>query len=882
MKLSFLNDERDNTARLVECEWADLVEDLTRVRRTACACHVVCASCAGTGKHPAKGTPCKACDGTGARAAGRSNDCRLKSGIAWCPCEFKDGVRAKSNVLNTWALVLDLDHQPLAELDLVTKGIEAAGLDYVLHTTHSHRLEPDDACARVIFPLDRPVTAKEFPRLREAACSMLGIHADPRAKDPSRLFYLPSAPKEGPFLGYHVPGIPLPVEDLLAYQGSPVLASVPAPAAVVVADGPADMAALRETLKRVKDEKSRELVMKAMKGEVIAEEGARDDTLHKLMSILAFSLPTTTPSEAMLELVRPGIMLMPGDPPEGKGSWMEMAAAKLERARSDRLASDERKVKWNAEVRARLGVSAASDDAEVVAAQDVAGEVAANEDPTQPYTEERILEWAKEAGCSREEWNKRWIITTGTAFWVWREGRYLPPISKEALDVCMERDLARAPVKIKIENENTGNFHRRKTKEILADYARVARRTEADLVLQKSYFDSATETFREAVCPLRPIEAVFNPKIQEWLEMVGGDQKEQLLDWVATLTQLDRQTCALYLHAGPGVGKTLLATGLARLWTRGGPSALEDVLSGFNDTLVNCPLVFADENLPEKFRHATTLLRKIIGQSVRPLNRKFLPTSQLRGSLRLILAANNDRLLETGEELSPEDLAAVSSRFLYLDPIKRSEEISNYLLDVTPASITREWLDGDGIAQHAVWLAQNRAVQSMGRFLVEGNRRSFHEQLVTASGAVGQVTEVIVGALFHPSGQRFRADERIQIGGGHLWVSTAYISAYWADFVRGRPCPTTTSIGTALRNLSYGSIQLPSPRGNKHIYWRLRPGLISAWMRRTSFGDPEAFDRMVRAPCDFVASACERHPGKAAMLAEEAAEVVRTMPAGQC
>src|SRR5690606_32527461 len=126
---------------------------------------------------------------------------------------------------------------------------------------------------------------------------------------------------------------------------------------------------------------------------------------------------------------------------------------------------------------------------------------------------------------------------------------------------------------------------------------------------------------------------------------------EKLIDWVASVMRLDRQSCAIYIDGAPGVGKNLLATGLARLWHTGGASELGRVLEGFNDVLTQCPLVFADEALPQR-RGITAELRRLIGSTARNLNRKFLPVCNLDGAIRLIIAGNNDRLLDTGEDLS--------------------------------------------------------------------------------------------------------------------------------------------------------------------------------------------------------------------------------------
>src|SRR5690606_19730983 len=122
---------------------------------------------------------------------------------------------------------------------------------------------------------------------------------------------------------------------------------------------------------------------------------------------------------------------------------------------------------------------------------------------------------------------------------------------------------------LRVEDKD-GNERDLSPDQILKRHATVARRVQASLALQRSFYDSRSETFFEAVAPLRKITPCEYPQIQRWLELLGGAQAEKLIDWVASVMRLDRQSCAIYIDGAPGVGKNLLATGLARLWHTGG------------------------------------------------------------------------------------------------------------------------------------------------------------------------------------------------------------------------------------------------------------------------------------------------------------------------
>jgi hypothetical protein len=1153
--ISVVTSKKDAYPTRLDMPWPELVQDLVdaaRVRR--CTCTV--ANCL-------------------------TRDCAEKDGMGWCPCTFVDDHRLKTGVEQVTVLVVDIDHQQPGNY---TAKLEAAGVSHVVHSTHSHR--DGDWCLRVVVQLSRPVTPAEWPRFRAAALARFGLPGDEATKDASRLFFLPSAPSDGPIVGYEEPGHPLDVDEILGAPAVAGLAPTPAPKPVPAAvtsgvlnprTGVADMDWLKSTLKRLKDPESQALANLMLAGKPLAKEGGRDAALQRLAGIMAFSLPTSTPIEAQLELARLSIMGLPGEPPAGCSDWMGAFEEKLLRALADRAVSDVKKAAFKEEIQKRYRKQAAATGTPTVLDERCEPE----DDPTAPYTPQQIARWASEQRCDPSEFFLRWIISAGKAFWVFSEGRYMPPIARDDLDVSLLRDLSRAPdVTLFYQKKEDGNLVYVGIKNILRDYSTVARHVEASLSLQKSYYDAATQTFHEAVCPMRPLEPVENPQIHKWLEMIGGDQSDLLLDWVSTYMNLARQTCAIYLHSGPGTGKclgkgtpvlmfdgrilpvesvqegdllmgpdstprkvlsttvgrgplyrieprrgnawvcnephvltlvhsggkhadevidipldrylnlpskkeqerlklfatgvnfppaaplpldpyffgvwlgdgekwimpqglrgvsvckpdeeirqvceqtaadyglvvvkndsngtrctswklvlpdgqkgpthpnpltvkmramlgdsltippayltasrkdraaflagwidtdgyadvagveiaqkrvdwaeaitfvarslgfhvsvadkvvngvvyqrlllsgdfseipiriarkrprarkinkdplrtgfgvsaigdgdyygfmldgdgrfllgdftvthnTLLSQGLAKLWTTGGPSELDSVVGGFNSVLTQCPLVVADEALPKDSKGITTVLRRLIGTTTRNLNRKFMATCNLRGSVRLMICANNDRLLETGEELTNADLAAVAGRFLFLDTSKAdvSERIRNYLLDeITPTVVNDEWLDGDGIAKHALWLAKTRVVNSTGRFLVEGRQTEFHRGLVTASGVTSSIAEFLTKWISHP-GRGYADNDLVQVGNGKIWVATEIFGrSNWENLVPSMPLPSATRVGRSLNNLSEGSVRATA--GKRQLtYHRVQPGLLISWARKNNVGD---------------------------------------------
>lgn len=445
------------------------------------------------------------------------------------------------------------------------------------------------------------------------------------------------------------------------------------------------------------------------------------------------------------------------------------------------------------------------------------------------YTKRELAAFAEQQRCDELTFQKRWIIMSAGAHYVYADGRYLSPITAKDLAVSLPRDLEAAPVVFTAPMPG-GAIRRRNEGEILSDYATVARKIIADMSLASSYYDPATQTFYEAVCAPRAIAPAYDEQIARWLMLLGGAQADKLLDWVATYSDLRRQTCALYLEGPKGCGKTMLATGLARLWGQS-PSRLDGVLGNFNSTLVNNPLIFVDETLPESQRRMNSgILRELIGSSARTLKRKFLPDADLLGAIRLIFAANNLSLLNFDEELGPADLEAVAERFLHIKVDARAAE---YLRSIGGRDATQGWVEaGDRIAAHALWLRDNREVNPGARFLVEGEITELHRQLATTSGkGRSLVVEFLLRVLLErprPPVQTalvkdIEACRKVQIGDGKLLVNVNFIQEHWREVMKAQPNPPSTKlIGSVLTSISYPGRQNVYERGGTKVQHKCR------------------------------------------------------------
>jgi replicative DNA helicase len=148
----------------------------------------------------------------------------------WSPARFRDNHRDGDNVEVLSAIVLDDDKSglPLERIVEIWHGV--AG---VVHTTHSHMIDPPDHPKyRLVLRTNRDLTADEHARVRR----FVGDHAraqgqalDDATRDAPRFWYAPGHRAGAPYAWHELEGAPLDVDAILAQ----VPADVPGAARVV-------------------------------------------------------------------------------------------------------------------------------------------------------------------------------------------------------------------------------------------------------------------------------------------------------------------------------------------------------------------------------------------------------------------------------------------------------------------------------------------------------------------------------------------------------------------------------------------------------------------------------------------------------------------------
>jgi hypothetical protein len=688
--------------------------------------------------------------------------------------------------------VADLDgpnHTGIEEAALgrICVRLRDAGIPFRVASTYSHP-GGDRYAVRVIFPFSRQVLVSEWKLLWERIdATYFENTCDKSCKDITRRYFIPSV-REGSGIepvDFVMPGDgAVDVDALLgahAARGALIAdeddPDAPAPAALVLPGG--GIRVSRVHLRRVRDAlaasrsaKKKQLgtlMSRLIHGEELLADGdGRHTAIFQLVAEILDRFPLADP-ESLVEHFAPSIALMPGK------SLDEVRDAITHRQAAPRATLGARM----REVRRST--------------TDVAEHIGAN-----GYTPEGIEAMHRTLGTTQDDLNHQWVIQRGDSFYVLCNGVYRCYSGNE-IESAVLRDLAPAVACGVDLNEATANGVRpKKTKELMRDYGQVAGTVIVDMSEQRTHFDQERLAMIEAPCPI-VVDAKYHPEVDRWLHLLAGPERiEKLRQWLACVPRLREPCAALFLEGERGTGKTFLAKGLALMFGRE-PTALQQAFDNFNEALMHCPVVLADEKVPTDLRGRvqTDTMREFIQARARPLKRKFKPDATLHGAVRLIIAANNRNLLATSEHLTEHDIAAIVERFLH---IPAGAEARPYLLDQP----TKKWDDERWIAEHAMWLAENLEVPTGQRFLVTGDATTLTNELATGTGVRSGICEWLVNYLLHPG--KLASDmskDLVRVREGRLLVFARAMSSHWDLYVNTkRDPPTTMAIGKAIGGLS--------------------------------------------------------------------------------
>lgn len=358
-------------------------------------------------------------------------------------------------------------------------------------------------------------------------------------------------------------------------------------------------------------------------------------------------------------------------------------------------------------------------------------------------------------------------------------------------------------------------------------------------------WDASTRVLR--VRTFRPprVEPQHDDAVAEWLEELLGADLDLGLDWLATVTRLDRPTSALYLQGPPSAGKGMLAASVARLW-RTAPVAWREAVGQFNAGLLRSPVVFLDEGT-RVGRADSGRFRSLTGERQHAVERKHHTPTVLRGCPRVMIAANGPGAIALQEGHAADELQAIGQRILHVDV---GVGAVRYLAELGGAEATTDWvsqLDGSPgrVPRYIAHLAATRRVALGDRYLVAGAPGLYHLRLVTDDPLYAQVLLAIASALAPESG----------VGGGpgvwaaplgapgdyrpgRAWVNPRALHSRWKGLVvEDGHRPVVQSVARACKALADGPAVTWSVAGRASDYWSIPVALIERVAHDTGHTD---------------------------------------------
>lgn len=737
---------------------------------------------------------------------------RAKDGDALMFAKLKKGTtRAKKNIQSVSAVGLDLDANSIDQLnDALEKVLK---WEFWAYSTHKHLAEciHGQPRIRIVFPLSDRCSVRDAEATWRVLAATIGKiptgPVDPQCCDASRLHYLPSTYDASRAWQMYNPGrlvVPSTPEE--------------APRAVTTRRVASDIIKIKQWLVRLpKTSDIKPWATALCAGKPFAEDGQRHEALLALTWALADRYTTQGLAEEHLNaLFEPSVSQM--DEPDLSEVWVAYEGA-VERLTALKAEDDElKRAQQLQEAQRRQALAVGSSG---------------------PYSDAELDEIAETQGCTKNDLTNRWIVMKERAvFLLGPTGRYHGPYSREDATIAAHTILSRAPVRMLNVGTRGGTTYRA-FNDFVRESGQVAEAIIASLSAQTTTFRADTGVLTEAVSPLRPLAPRYDAQIEEWLGILAGPEKEKLLNWVAIAPDLNKLLCAVYFGGDPGGGKSLFAHGMSKLWTDGGPSALDRVLGNFNDDLVRCPLVFADEKTTSNKWQQETItqdLREMISVRHRPLRRLYISTSSLNGCIRVLLAANNPYLLKSVGVTTAKDLNAIAERFLYIDVNKDAREY----LETIPHHVKNQWGE-QGIAEFALWARDNREVsQPEHRFWVEGSVGKMHHVLLASNKWTSYVCEWITRFLDSKNQAKSLVKTRqlVRIEDEDLLINTQAVIDGWEQFLpsQQRTDPNTTNINNALRALSFANVSRSLNHGRKKKYWKIDMSIVETWAESNQLG----------------------------------------------
>lgn len=775
-----------------------------------------------------------------------------KSVWLYSPTRYKPGAkRGKSGVIEMSALVYDLDDKDEEFIAALRSSL--TGVEHVLHTSFSHLQPGKGQRFRLIVPLARAATVKEWKATQISFAQRHNFlwQDDEQTRHQATIFYWPSCPPGAPRELEHVKGRFTEVETNTV--GVVVKDSKTAEGGLLTGTPGHHDNFIRRWASSEPGSDVHAWYGRFKAGLPIASVGGRDDALQKAVWCIANRMTLEQlhllDEAVIVDFMAKSIAATPG--PEDDRITADQVREKLRRARRDVLFDRTKGLNTLDEATA----FAASLTTNVQEAPDVArAEDAKPVAPNAKWTLEDLPLISEEHfNCGKIKpvlyFKKSFFVFTKEKGFSGRlENEYVGSYGvREGLINC-----GIEPIGVK-----RGETFVRTGKDILDRYHEdtdIISRIEGSFVGHSRY-NAETKVFTEVVNPMRRLEDKYDPEIDLFLRTYCAKERdyENLLAWLKRFPDLTLPNNVLFVYGPKNIGKSLLGTALCRFWGRESGTDPFSYFETFQDGFIECPFIVADEGLPKDMVNSNQI-RKFATTGEHNVNRKNIPVVNWVGYARMVINANNlDELKFSKDVLNQESIEAIEARFLRIEV---SESTRNFIAERGGRAWTETLVAGDRFIRHVEWLAkyhQHPQLSADIRFpAMTDPANRMHDAARLDQTLAEPACAIVWACLKRDAGgstQKAWEDQKImwrEIQGRRmLCVSSNIVTTeLWQSVMTSQniPKPTPRKFGDALRLLSDAKIKTND--GGYQIkdagrYWPLDLSLLQKWCVQSGISDKE-------------------------------------------
>lgn len=784
-----------------------------------------------------------------------------RSTPAFSPVSYLPGKnRGKGNVDEVYAYVVDYDQLPKEAFVEVLAWLNDNNRAYATYSTYSHKdSETGPFNCRLVMPLASPVKAEAWPAAWLLLTNALPHKGDMACKDASRLYGLPytrDSRMDQAFLEIKDGEVtPVPSTQL---EGTRALAKSKVIIEQRVFNREKELNDYIRDLGQTTKDKWKKSMFRALRDkEAFAnEEQGRHETLRQLCADVAATWPHVAVDVLAEEIFMPSLRAMA----ETQSGLDDLTTRQSDIERlieGSRTYFAQQTFGVDVSFEKQFGIATAK----------------RTYDDTSLYTDAEIAQIAQEQGApeglgteAQCAWLKRrWIVSNRGTYWILQLGGYSPGYAQADITAIMRQRLAPAA---SAGVSTVSPKGKAMTLTMLCSlYGTPANNLRASFSVKHSSLSispSGVATLIERGGNVRTdLVPEFNQTVDTWLrKLFGKENAERGMDWLACATKLEEPIAALYISGPSGIGKNLLVLALARLYHEGAPCAMSSLVErgGYNHQLLACPIVVADETMPE----AATFegVCEMIGTTARHLRRKFADEGTLLGATRVVLTANKDSMMSFKQAYTRDQIEAVAKRVLHIE----ADDAAVEFLREHPEHL--DWANGKGneVTKHILWLCENRVVERQpgSRFLVEGDVTHMSRMLIARNPLFSKILQWLAKYVRNPNVVERAFPQNPDKNGMYasrdpdrgvlLWCSPYVIQSAWSPYLdaSGRGAPDIETISSALTALCPYGMEADLERG----LWPVELEHVSLWASKNGFPTEGKIKALVKRVWSSTAPRC--------------------------